>query len=135
MRPALRFDGGGGRGGGGGIGQGGNKPFAGPNPPYGAAITYYLKEHGPAKVEVLDAAGKVVRDLGTDAAGCGAEPRRSGICATRVRTRGAMSGDGRRRRRRRRRFGFPARGPLVLPGQVHGAADGGRQDADRASWK
>ncbi|SPF53070.1 hypothetical protein SBA4_5420007 [Candidatus Sulfopaludibacter sp. SbA4] len=35
MRPAMRFDGGGGRGGGGGIGMGGNKPFAGPNPPYG----------------------------------------------------------------------------------------------------
>jgi photosystem II stability/assembly factor-like uncharacterized protein len=63
MRPALRFDGGG-RGGGGGLGSGGNKPFSGSNPPYGAPVTYYLKEKGPAKIEVLDASGKVIRDLG-----------------------------------------------------------------------
>lgn len=63
MRPALRFDGGGGRGGG-GLGSGGSKPFSGPNPPYGAAITYYLKEKGPVKIEILDSAGKVIRDLG-----------------------------------------------------------------------
>jgi len=64
MRPAMRFDGGGGRGGGGGIGMGGNKPFAGPNPPYGAPITYYLKDRGAAKIEILDGAGRLVRDLG-----------------------------------------------------------------------
>jgi photosystem II stability/assembly factor-like uncharacterized protein len=63
MRPAMRFDGGGGRGGG-GLGSGGNKPFSGPNPPAGAPITYYLKDKSPAKVEILDAAGKVIRDLG-----------------------------------------------------------------------
>ncbi len=63
MRPALRFDGGG-RGGGGGLGSGGNKPFSGPNPAYGAPVTYYLKERGPAKIEILDASGKVIRDLG-----------------------------------------------------------------------
>src|SRR5215469_7109326 len=62
MRPALRFDGAGGGRGGGGIGMGGEKPFAGPNPPFGAAITYYLKDRGPAKVEVLDVAGKLIRD-------------------------------------------------------------------------
>ena len=44
MRPALRFYDGGGRGGGGGLGSGGNKPFSGPNPAYGAPVTYYLKE-------------------------------------------------------------------------------------------
>jgi hypothetical protein len=59
----LRFDGGG-RGGGGGLGSGGNKPFSGPNPAYGAPVTYYLKEKGPAKIEILDTAGKVIRDLG-----------------------------------------------------------------------
>jgi hypothetical protein len=112
MRPALRFDGGGGRGG--GVGQGGSKPFAGPNPPYGAAITYYLKEHGPAKVEVLDEAGKPVRDLG-------AVPQEAGLNRVvwdlryqgpHARTMGAAAdaddGGG---------FGFPARGPLVLPGK------------------
>ncbi len=62
MRPALRFDGGGGRGG--GMGSGGNKPFMAQNPAYGAPITYYLKNKGAAKIEVLDAAGKVIRDLG-----------------------------------------------------------------------
>jgi photosystem II stability/assembly factor-like uncharacterized protein len=112
MRPALRFDGGGGRGGG-GIGQGGNKPFAGPNPPYGAAITYYLKEHGPAKVEVLDEAGKLVRDLG-------AMPQEAGLNRVvwdlrhqgpHARTMGAAAADD------GGGFGFPARGPLVLPGK------------------
>jgi len=60
MRPALRFDGG---RGGAGMGSGGNKPFHGPNPSYGAPITYYLKEKGAAKIEILDSAGKAVRDL------------------------------------------------------------------------
>jgi len=62
MRPALRFDGRGGFAG--GLGSGGNKPFSGPNPAYGAPITYYLKDKGAAKIEVLDSAGKVIRDLG-----------------------------------------------------------------------
>ncbi|HEY6392343.1 MAG TPA: hypothetical protein VIX89_13745 [Bryobacteraceae bacterium] len=63
MRPALRFDGRGGFGG--GLGSGGNKPFSGPNASYGAPITYYLKDKGTAKIEILDSAGKVIRDLGT----------------------------------------------------------------------
>jgi photosystem II stability/assembly factor-like uncharacterized protein len=62
MRPALRFDAG---GRGGGMGSGGNKPFNGPNPAYGAPVTYYLKEKGTAKIEILDASGKMIRDLGT----------------------------------------------------------------------
>jgi photosystem II stability/assembly factor-like uncharacterized protein len=61
MRPALRFDGAGRLGG--GMGSGGNKPFLGPNPAYGTPITYYLKEKGPAKIEILDATGRVIRDL------------------------------------------------------------------------
>jgi len=61
MRAALRFDGAGRLGG--GMGSGGNKPFLGPNPSYGAPITYYLKEKGPVKIEILDGAGKVIRDL------------------------------------------------------------------------
>jgi photosystem II stability/assembly factor-like uncharacterized protein len=111
MRPALRFDGGGGRGGG-GIGQGGNKPFAGPNPPFGAAVTYYLKDRGPAKVEVLDSTGKVIRDLAN-------VPQDAGLNRVmwdlryqgpRVRSAAAAADDG-------GGFNFPARGPLVLPGK------------------
>ncbi|HKE28769.1 MAG TPA: hypothetical protein VKB88_40745 [Bryobacteraceae bacterium] len=115
MRPALRFDGGGGRGGG-GIGMGGNKPFAGPNPPYGAPVTYYLQERGPSKIEILDATGKLVRDLGP-------VPQQAGVNrvvwdlrmqpprARRVSGEGDAGGDPEGGR------GFPARGPLVLPGK------------------
>ena len=46
------------------MGSGGNKPFRATNGPYGAPITYYLKDKGPAKIEILDGAGKVIRDLG-----------------------------------------------------------------------
>jgi photosystem II stability/assembly factor-like uncharacterized protein len=116
LRPALRFDGGGGRGGG-GIGMGGNKPFAGPNPPYGAPISYYLKDRGPAKIEVLDASGKLIRDLGT-------VPQEQGINRAvwdlRVqpphsrRAPGEADGGGDAEAGGR---GFPARGPLVLPGK------------------
>jgi hypothetical protein len=117
MRAALRFDGAGGRGGGGGgIGMGGNKPFAGPNPPFGAPITYYLKDRGTAKIEVLDTAGKLVRDLGNlpldaglnrvvwDLRYTGPKPRRAAA--------EGESGDPETGGR-----GFPARGPLVLPGK------------------
>jgi len=115
MRPALRFDGGGGRGGGGGIGMGGNKPFSGPNPPYGAAITYYLKEAGATKVEVLDGSGKVIRDLGTVPQEAGLnrtvwDLRFQGPRARRTPGEGGDEAEGGGR-------GFPARGPLVLPGK------------------
>jgi photosystem II stability/assembly factor-like uncharacterized protein len=116
MRPALRFDGGGGRGGGGGIGMGGNKPFAGPNPPYGAAITYYLKDLGPAKIEVLDAAGKVVRDLTGLPQEAGLNRVMWDLRYTGPRARrAAMDGEGGDPETGGR--GFPARGPLVLPGK------------------
>ena len=44
----------------------GDAEFAGPNPPDGAVITYYLQERhifGKLTLEVLDAAGKVVKSL------------------------------------------------------------------------
>jgi hypothetical protein len=45
----------------------GDKVFAGPNPPSGAVITYYLKnkvdEKTAVKIQVLDGGGKVVREL------------------------------------------------------------------------
>ncbi len=53
-------------------GQEGEKPFAGPNPPYGALISYALKQAPKEKVviTVLDGKGKVVRTFdGTGNAG------------------------------------------------------------------
>lgn len=45
----------------------GNKVFTGPNPPYGALITYYLKdkpdEKTSVKIQILDSGGKVIREL------------------------------------------------------------------------
>jgi photosystem II stability/assembly factor-like uncharacterized protein len=45
----------------------GNKVFTGPNPPYGALITYYLKdkpdEKTSVKIQILDSSGKVIREL------------------------------------------------------------------------
>jgi photosystem II stability/assembly factor-like uncharacterized protein len=45
----------------------GDKPFAGPNPPAGAILTYYLKERPDQKIrvsiQILDEAGKVIREL------------------------------------------------------------------------
>jgi photosystem II stability/assembly factor-like uncharacterized protein len=45
----------------------GDKPFTGPNPPYGALITYYLKdkpgEKTAVKLQILDQSGKVIREL------------------------------------------------------------------------
>ncbi|MFY9607479.1 MAG: hypothetical protein WAU45_02550, partial [Blastocatellia bacterium] len=45
----------------------GDKQFTGPNPPYGALVTYYLKdkpdEKTEVKLQVLDSTGKVIREL------------------------------------------------------------------------
>jgi hypothetical protein len=45
----------------------GEKEFAGPNPPNGALVTYYLKDKpvdkAVAKIEVLDSSSKVIREL------------------------------------------------------------------------
>ncbi|HVO98241.1 MAG TPA: hypothetical protein VMT15_09255 [Bryobacteraceae bacterium] len=110
MRPALRFDGGG--RGGGGVGQSGNKPFTGPNPAYGAPITYYLKARGPAKIEVLDGGGKVIRDLGPIPQDAGLNRVTWDLRYQGPHTRRAAGADddggG---------FRFPAVGPLVLPGK------------------
>jgi len=61
VRPAMRFGSGFSRY---GIG---NKPYVGPNPKYGALITYYLKdkpdEKTTVKMQILDTSGKVIREL------------------------------------------------------------------------
>jgi hypothetical protein len=45
----------------------GDEPFRGPNPPYGALITFHLKEDAPddapPKIEILDASGAPLRTL------------------------------------------------------------------------
>lgn len=110
MRPALRFDGGG--RGGGGVGQSGNKPFTGPNPAYGAPITYYLKAHGPAKIEILDGGGKVIRDLGAISQDAGLNRVTWDLRFQGPHTRRAAGADD-----NGGGFRFPALGPLVLPGK------------------
>lgn len=45
----------------------GDKVFTGPNPPYGALITYYLKEKPDektaARIQILDGSGRAIREL------------------------------------------------------------------------
>jgi len=110
MRAALRFDGAG--RGGGSVGQAGNKPFAGPNPTPGAPITYYLKAHGAAKIEILDASGKVIRDLGPipQDAGLNRVTWDLRYQGPRLRNAADANNDG-------GGFRFPAVGPHVLPGK------------------
>jgi photosystem II stability/assembly factor-like uncharacterized protein len=110
MRPALRFDGGG-RGGGGGLGSGGNKPFSGANPAYGAPVTYYLKDKGTAKIEILDGGGKVIRDLGPIPQDAGLNRTTWDLRYQGPHVRNAQSDDD------GGGFRFRPIGPLVLPGK------------------
>jgi photosystem II stability/assembly factor-like uncharacterized protein len=92
----------------------GNKAYAGPNPPYGALISYYLKdkldEKAALSLEVLDSAGKVIRKLDGLKRDAGVnrvawDLRSEGPAARRPPTPQEMEFAG----------GGP-RGPLVLPG-------------------
>ncbi|MDH5468207.1 MAG: hypothetical protein OEY25_12390, partial [Candidatus Aminicenantes bacterium] len=91
----------------------GDKVFSGPNPPYGALITYYLKEKSeksiPANLEILDEAGRQVRILKNI-------PREAGL----NRVSWDLRFEGPRPRRERRveeDFFFRGpQGPQVLPG-------------------
>ena len=111
MRPALRFDGGGRGGGSAGLGSGGNKPFSGPNPAYGAPVTYYLKDKGAARIEILDAAGKVIRDLGPVPQDAGLNRTTWDLRYQGPHVRSAQSDDD------GGGFRFRPIGPLVLPGK------------------
>jgi photosystem II stability/assembly factor-like uncharacterized protein len=51
------------RGAGGGMDDGGSKVFKGANPRYGAPITFSVAGTGTAKVEIVDASGKVIREV------------------------------------------------------------------------
>lgn len=94
----------------------GDKPFAGPNPPGGALITYYLKDKPDAKttvrMQILDSAGKVIREYKDI-------PKEKGI----NRAAWDLSSEGPQVRRpptpeqqQQARFFGGARGPLVMPG-------------------
>jgi photosystem II stability/assembly factor-like uncharacterized protein len=92
----------------------GEKAYTGPNPPYGAVITYYLKDSAKElKIEILDSAGKVIRTVRTP-------PKEKGV--NRVVWDLRMQGPTPRRppdeeeAGRQRLFGGGARGPQVLPG-------------------
>jgi photosystem II stability/assembly factor-like uncharacterized protein len=91
----------------------GDKAFAGPNPPYGALINYYLKEKPgektALKLQVIDGSGKVIREILN-------APKEQGL----NRVAWDLRSEGARQRRPPSEefisfFGGP-RGPQVLPG-------------------
>ncbi|HLG15575.1 MAG TPA: hypothetical protein VJH03_13905 [Blastocatellia bacterium] len=91
----------------------GDKQFTGPNPPGGALITYHLKEKPDektsVKIQILDGAGKVIREMAQ-------VPKEKGL----NRTAWDLRADGPRTRRAPTEeetafFGGP-RGPQVVPG-------------------
>jgi photosystem II stability/assembly factor-like uncharacterized protein len=94
----------------------GDKVFAGPNPPGGALITYYLKEKPDekttAKIQILDPSGKIVREITQF-------PKEKGF----NRVSWDLSYEAAKLRRpptpeQQEQFAFtgPPRGPAVLPG-------------------
>lgn len=110
----------------------GDKPFAGPNPPSGALLTYYLKDRPDQKVrvaiQILDEAGKTIRELTSI-------PREAGI----NRTSWDLGVEGPTRRRpmtegERSRGGGDrggSRGHAVLPGNYTVRLIVGDQSQDR----
>ncbi len=91
----------------------GDKQFAGPNPPTGALITYYLKdkldEKATLKLQVFDSSGKLVQDIERPS-------REKGLNRTAWNLR--LGGPEVRRppTEEQLAFGFGSRGPQVLPG-------------------
>lgn len=96
----------------------GDKPFAGPNPPSGAIITYFLKDKldakTTAKLQILDSTGKVIREVANI-------PKEKGF--NRASWDLAIEGATQRRQLTPEQleqlgggFGFRPRGPQVLSG-------------------
>ena len=91
----------------------GDKAFNGPNPPYGALITYYLKakpdDKATFKVQIFDASGKLIQELDKPA-------KEKGL--NRVTWNLRYGGPEVRRppSDEETAFGGPPRGPQVLPG-------------------
>ncbi len=91
----------------------GDKAFAGPNPPYGALITYYLKTKPDDKtdfhVQILDASGKLVQELDKPA-------KEKGLNRVSWNLRYGGAEVRRPPSEEETAFGGPPRGPQVLPG-------------------
>ena len=91
----------------------GDKVFAGPNPTYGALITYYLKDKpddkATFKVEILDQAGKLVQELNRPA-------KEKGLNRVAWNLRFGGAEVRRPPSEEESPFSGPPRGPQVLPG-------------------
>ncbi len=91
----------------------GDKAFAGPNPPYGALITYYLKdkpdEKTTFKVQIIDSSGKVVQDIEKPA-------KEKGLNRVAWNLRFGGAEVRRPPSEEETAFGGPPRGPHVVPG-------------------
>jgi hypothetical protein len=91
----------------------GDKQFAGPNPPAGALITYYLKdkldEKATIKLQVFDSAGKLVQDIERPS-------REKGLNRTAWNLRFGGPEVRRPPTEEQLAFGGGSRGPQVLPG-------------------
>jgi len=91
----------------------GGKVFKGPNPPYGALITYFLKdgldEKVALKIQILDAQGKLVRELDKI-------PRESGVQRVAWDLRSTPPAERRPRPEGGEEFRGPRGGPEALPG-------------------
>jgi photosystem II stability/assembly factor-like uncharacterized protein len=91
----------------------GDKLFTGPNPPYGALITYYLKEKPDEKatfnVQILDQSGKLVQEIDKPA-------KEKGLNRVAWNLRYGGAEVRRPPTEEETAFGGPPRGPQVLPG-------------------
>ena len=91
----------------------GNKVFAGPNPPYGALISYYLKnkpdEKIPVRIRILSPDGRLIRELKEI-------PREPGVNRVAWDLRYEAPRLRRPPREEEIEFGGGPRGPQVLPG-------------------
>jgi len=91
----------------------GDKVFTGPNPPYGALITYYLKDKlddkATFKIQILDESGKLVQELNRPS-------REKGLNRVAWNLRYGGAEVRRPPSAEETAFGGPPRGPQVLPG-------------------
>jgi photosystem II stability/assembly factor-like uncharacterized protein len=91
----------------------GDKSFVGPNPPYGALITYYLKskpdDKTTFKVQIFDESGKLVQELDKPA-------KEKGLNRVTWNLRYGGAEVRRPPTEEESAFGGPPRGPQVLPG-------------------
>jgi photosystem II stability/assembly factor-like uncharacterized protein len=91
----------------------GDKAFAGPNPPYGALITYFLKnkpdDKATFKIQIIDQSGKLVQELDKPA-------KEKGLNRASWNLRYGGAEVRRPSTEEETAFAGPPRGPQVLPG-------------------